>query len=368
MFQPIAPRYGRREIAHVEAVRPTARRGTWLARTVRSPIWLACVGATVLAVPLVGQPAAAYESHRAAVTGNATDGPASISLPACGQGSAIGTEPVPDCSYVALPQAADGLYYAHLTSQGGISWAGTAKQGVLNFPVAGQSWPTLDFLNNVVTATAEPSDITGTVDANGTVALTIRYATTIRALGFACSARGQVALSSAATDPVGGGRGRAVDPATGRFAVAATSATPPTLTGAACAQAADFVDLSKGLGWYLVGDLAVDDPPTANGTIVRQKARVSLPKRIARKGKTVVVKTAVVTNAGQTARAKVTWNTRRSAKGKRSKYAKVTTTKTGRSTIRTTGRAKRLYVKLRLSAPAADGYTSLRRSKVWTVK
>lgn len=330
----------------------------------RSPTLLACVGATVLAFSLAGHSAAAQSP----VASNLTNGAASISLPACGQGSPIGTEPVPDCSYIAVPQKESGLYYAHLTAQGGISWAGTVKQGILSFPVAGQAWPTLSFANSLVTATAEPSDITGTVDATGMVALTIRYATTIRALGLSCSAKGQVSMSSAATDPVGGGQGRAVDPATGRFAVAATSAPPPTLTGAACGQAAEFLDLSKGLGWYLVGNLTLDDAPSVDGKVVAQKARVTLPKRIAKQGKTVVLKRGVVTNAGQAARATLTWGTKRKAKSASRKFARVKSTPAGRLTIRTTGKAKRLYVKLRLAAPATTGYAAFSRSKVWRVR
>ncbi len=258
------------------------------------------------------------------------------------------------------------MYYAHVTAQGPISWSGTSRQGSLTFPVAGQAWPALSLLDSAVTATARPSDITGTVAADGTVTMTLRYDTTISALGLSCTAKGQVLLSSAATDPVGGGQGLGWDPATGRFAVAATSASVPTLTGAACLRAGDFLDLSKGLGWYISGTLTVDPGPV--GPPAKQKARVKLPKRVAAKGRTVIVGKAVVTNAKQRADVDLTWGTKRSARGEKKRYAKVLVTKSGKVTLRTRGKAKRLYVRLRLSAPATPGYGAYSRTKVWRAR
>ncbi len=100
-----------------------------------------------------------------------------------------------------------------------------------------------------------------------------------------------------------------------------------------------------------------------------QTATVKLPKKIKAKGKTVLLKKAVVTNAGQKATAKLTWSTKKSAKGAKAKYANQEVShKTGKVTIRTTGKAKRLYVKLSLSAPAIDGYQAYSFTKKWTVK
>ena len=56
------------------------------------------------------------------------------------------------------------------------------------------------------------------------------------------------------------------------------------------------------------------------------------------------------------------------AKGPRKKFASVKISKTGKVAIRTTGKAKRLYVKLTLTAPAMPGYQAYSYTKKWTVK
>ncbi|MCU0278686.1 MAG: carboxypeptidase-like regulatory domain-containing protein [Candidatus Nanopelagicales bacterium] len=99
-----------------------------------------------------------------------------------------------------------------------------------------------------------------------------------------------------------------------------------------------------------------------------QAATFKVAKKIAFKGKTVLLKKAVVTNAGQTAKAKVTWSTKKSAKGTSKKYAKVTKTSKGKVTITTKGKAKKLYVKLTLKAPATTGFTAFTFAKTWKVK
>ena len=86
----------------------------------------------------------------------------------------------------------------------------------------------------------------------------------------------------------------------------------------------------------------------------KQTATVKVPKKVKRKGKTVLLKKAVVTNAGQKATAKVTWSTKKKAREPRLKYASVKTTKTGKVTLRTTGKAKKLYVKLSPEGPGHD--------------
>ena len=99
-----------------------------------------------------------------------------------------------------------------------------------------------------------------------------------------------------------------------------------------------------------------------------QTATVKVPKRITAKGATVVLKKAVVTNAGQKATSRLTWSPKKSAKGTRKKYATVRTNRSGKVTITTTGKARKLYVKLRLKAPATPGYTAYSYTTAWTVK
>ena len=93
-----------------------------------------------------------------------------------------------------------------------------------------------------------------------------------------------------------------------------------------------------------------------------------LAKKVKRTGKTVLLKRAVVTNAGRKATAKVTWSTKKRARGTKSKYATVKTTTAGKVSLRTTGKAKKLYVKLLLKAPATTGYRAYSYAKKWTVK
>jgi alpha-tubulin suppressor-like RCC1 family protein len=93
----------------------------------------------------------------------------------------------------------------------------------------------------------------------------------------------------------------------------------------------------------------------------KQTATVKVPKKIKYKGKKVLLKKAVWTNAGQKAASKIT------VKPKAKKYAKVKTTKKGKVTIRTFGK-KKLKVTLKLTAPATSEYTAYSYKKKWTVK
>ena len=293
------------------------------------------------------------------------DGGAEVSLGVCAQGSSQTDTFVPNCSYIYLtPKAAPA--YTYLTSQGGVSWKNGSLTGTaLSFPAAGQTWPTLTglFLNASSAVTAK--NITGTVDTSGKVDLAMDYDVLLTAGASQCRLTGNVQLSSRATERLGGqAAGRSYDPATGAFAVASTTYAAPNaidVTPAGCLAANIAYDLSKGMGWYLTGTMTLPGAPAA------QTAKVKLPKEIKAEGKTVLLKKAVVTNAGQKATAKLSWSTKKSAKGGRAKYAKVIT-KGGKLAIRTTGTAKRLYVKLRLSAPARDGYTAYSFTKKWTVK
>ena len=94
---------------------------------------------------------------------------------------------------------------------------------------------------------------------------------------------------------------------------------------------------------------------------VQQTATVQLPKKIAYMGRTVLLKKAVRTNAGQKAASKVTV----SPKG--TKYSKVRTTPRGKVIIATLGQ-KKLKVTLKLTAPATGQYGAYSFTKKWTVK
>ncbi len=101
--------------------------------------------------------------------------------------------------------------------------------------------------------------------------------------------------------------------------------------------------------------------PPVTPALQKQTASVKVPKKIKYKGKTVLLKKAVRTNAGQKAKSKVT------VKPKAKKYAKVKTTKSGKVTIKTRGK-KKLKVTLKLRAPATSQHTAYSYTKKWTVK
>ena len=255
--------------------------------------------------------------------------------------------------------------YTYLSSQGAVAWKGTVSGGALSLPASGQAWPTLTNLFLGASRTTTPKDITGTLDANGKVELTLSYDTVIQAGANQCTLTGTVALSSQGTEKLGGQAvGKDWDPATGQFAVVSTSYTAPAATGSCLLLNAAY-DLSKGMGWYLTGTMTLPSPPPV---IQQQTATVKVPKKVKRNGKTVLLKKAVVTNAGQEATAKVTWSTKKKAGGSNLRLAAAKTTKSGKVILRTTGKAKRLYVKLSLKAPAVEGYRAYKYAKKWTVK
>ena len=255
--------------------------------------------------------------------------------------------------------------YTYLTSQGAVAWKGTAPGGALTFPASGQAWPTLTNLFLGASRTTTPKDITGTVGSDGKVDLTLSYDTVIQVGANQCTLTGTVALSSQGTEKLGGQAvGKDWDPATGQFAVVSTSYTAPAATGN-CLLVNAAYDLSKGMGWYLTGTMTL---PSAPPVIQKQTATVKVPKKVKAKGKTVLLKKAVVTNAGQEATAKVAWSTKKKAGGSNLRLAAAKTTKSGKVILRTTGKAKRLYVRLSLKAPAVEGYRAYKYTKKWTVK
>lgn len=99
-----------------------------------------------------------------------------------------------------------------------------------------------------------------------------------------------------------------------------------------------------------------------------QTASVKLPRTVKPAGKTVLLKKAVITNADQKAAAKVTWSTKKAARGSKAKWASVKMTKSGKVAIKTTGKARRLFVKLTMRAAATDEYTAYSATKKWAVR
>lgn len=291
-----------------------------------------------------------------------TDGPAQVSLGVCAQGSSQSDAYVPDCSYVYLSKKA-APSYTYLASQGAVSWkGGSLSGGTLAFPAAGQTWPVLTNLYLGATSTITAKDVTGSIDATGRVELTMDYDLRLAAGSSQCTLSGTVKLSSQGTETLGGqATGSGYDPATGRFAVVSTGHTAPAQTGSCLLTNAAY-DLSKGVGWYLTGTMSLP------GAAKPQTATPKLPKTIKAKGTTVLLRKTLRTNAGQPVWTTPTWSTKKKAAGKNAKYASANITKAGKLTITTTGKAKKLYVKLVLHAPAVEGYQPYRLVKKWTVK
>ena len=291
------------------------------------------------------------------------DGAATVTLKACPEAPGFGEVVTPGCSYIAIPKTGGGAFFAHLTSSGEITMNGTMKSGTFIFPGAKQTWPGVTVPGGNVTVDIARTDVSGKVAADGRVSMTVPYNATITAFGLKCTVKGSAALSSSSTDVNGGGTGKNYDPASGAFAVAGTSA-PPTTSGALCALAADTLDLSRGIGWYFDGTLTTQPGVPS---LLPQSTAAELPSRLKRKGRTVLVSGPLVTNAGQRVSTSVKWGTTKSAKGSKKSYARLST-KGGKVVLRTTGKAKKLHVRLTLQAPASPGYEAFRLTRAWTVR
>lgn len=240
---------------------------------------------------------------------------------------------------------------------------GTMKSGTFVFPGAKQTWPGVSVPGGNVTVEIAKTDVSGTVAADGRVTMTIPYNATIAAFGLKCTVKGTAALSSTSVDVNGGGTGRNRDAVSGEFAVAGTSA-PPATSGALCALAADTLDLNRGIGWYFDGVLTTQPGVPS---LLPQDVNAELPRRVKRKGRTVLVDGPLVTSAGQPVATRVTWGKTKSAKGNKKSYARVST-KRGKVVLRTTGKAKKLHVRLTLQAPATPGYEAYRATRAWKVR
>jgi hypothetical protein len=156
-----------------------------------------------------------------------TDGPAEVNLGVCAQGSSQTDTFIPNCSYTYLVKRA-APSFTYLTSQGAVSWKDGSLAGTaLSFPAAGQTWPALTGLYLNASSVATAANITGTVDANGKVDLTLAYDNLLTAGSAQCRLTGTVQLSSQGTEKFGGAAGSNYDPATGRFAVVSTTYAAP---------------------------------------------------------------------------------------------------------------------------------------------
>ena len=300
------------------------------------------------------------------------NGPATVTLETCAQSSTQTNAYIPDCSYINLA-GKDAPSYTYLTSQGAVSWLdGSLSSSVLSFPAQGQTWPTLTGLYADNSISWTPQDIGGSIDADGVVTLAMLYELTVHVPNGTfpgdCRLSGIVALSSQGTEPLRGlSAGKNFDPATGQFAVVSTGSFPPFPSlNATCLQlgAVDY-NLLKGVGWYLTGTLDVPAGTPTPPPVVpkKQTAKVKLPKEIAAKGKTVLLKKAVKTNAGQRATPTVTWS-----KNSTKRFASVKVTKAGKVTIKTTGKARKLLVTMALTAPATTEYKPYSSTISWLVR
>ena len=74
------------------------------------------------------------------------------------------------------------------------------------------------------------------------------------------------------------------------------------------------------MGWHLTGTMTLPGVTPAP-VVQKQTAAVRVPKKVKRNGTTVLLGKAVVTNAGQRASAKVTWSTKKSAKGSKVRFS-----------------------------------------------
>lgn len=268
---------------------------------------------------------------------------------------------VPGCSFINLV-GKDAPSYIYTSP----SWSGTTSSGLLSFPAADQNWPGV---TGERTITWTPKDIAGTVGDNGRLRLAMQYEMSVQipegVASGTCTLTGVVELTSVGTEYRSGQAvGQNVDPATGRFAVVSTSAYPliPEINATCLRLGAVDYNLLKGASWYLTGTITLPQQPAVSPARA-QTAKVKLPKAIKAKGKTVLLKRTVRTNAGQRLTPQVTWSGD-SAK----KYASVKTTKSGKVTIRTTGRAKKLRVTLTLRAKATATHQPYAKTTTWLVK
>ncbi|MCU0299276.1 MAG: hypothetical protein MUF33_12275 [Candidatus Nanopelagicales bacterium] len=137
------------------------------------------------------------------------DGPATVTLDVCGGGNPVQPMYVSNCTYVRFPKRPlNGALesFVYWTDQGKVTWQGTLTGNTLTFPAAGQTWPTL-VVGTGSTDQVNPTDISGTIDANGKVDLSWPYSFTLSS-NLVCTLSQTVQLSSAGTEVSTGAQGR----------------------------------------------------------------------------------------------------------------------------------------------------------------
>lgn len=336
----------------------------------------ALLGASTLILGLAAAPPAA------AIDLN--DGPATVTLDVCGGGNPVQPMYVSNCTYVRFPKRPlNGALesFVYWTDQGKVTWQGTLTGNTLTFPAAGQTWPTL-IVGTGSTDQVNPTDISGTIDANGRVDLSWNYSFTLSS-NLVCTLSQTVQLSSAGTEASTGAQGSAYDFASRRFALVSTTYPLANRSGD-CSVPLQVYDIAaQGLGWYLTGTLDLPasptppapsppDPtppdPTQPDPTTAQSADVTLPKKVKSKGTTVLLPAAVIPTGGVPATPRVTWSTRRTAKGTNPRLGRAKISQTGRVTFTPKGNGKRLWVRLTLTAPATTTLDAYRLTKTWRVR
>lgn len=153
------------------------------------------------------------------------------------------------------------------------------------------------------------------------------------------------------------------DPITGYI----VTSNPDGLRCTTSATGCVITDLTPGTSYRfsVVATNSAGQGATATSNQVKlpkraQSAKLRTAKRVKYKGKTVLVKEPVVTNAGQTADVTVTVN----PAGKR--YARVQKKASGRVVIRTKGK-RTLRVTVTASAPATSEFKSYAQKRTWRV-
>lgn len=319
---------------------------------------VAATGVAAAGLTAVASPASALDN-----------GPLEVKLAECSPQQSDNL--VPDCSYATLNAKLGGKF---IYTKG--TWSdGSYTDGAVAFPAAGQKWASVSAVGGTK-VTLKGGDITGQVAADGTVTMTMPYEVNLDgALVDNCVIQGTAQLTSAGKEGLqGASSGANLDPATGKFAVVTTAQYGVTFAdvsrcGTVTGTLAPDI-LTTGLGFYLTGTMAPPSADAGPAQVQAQAAKIkpTPPKRIKPKGVTRVLKYPVITEPGQEADAKLSWSTKKNAKGKNARYAKATVTEQGGLSIKTTGKAKRLYVKLTVSAPAMEGYKAYKFTKKWTVK
>lgn len=142
-----------------------------------------------------------------------------------------------------------------------------------------------------------------------------------------------------------------------------------------CHLIASLIDLSAGIGLTLraawsttqsqdEGAQTTEHAKPLPTSKQRQTLLVELPRRIRKKRVTVLLRRAPQTSAGQVANVQIRWSPRRQ-RGART--LQLTRKPNGRLAIKPTGRAKRLRVEIRITAPPTSTHLAMDFQRDWKV-